>query len=266
MIKKITVSLTPPILVKVGRILLSSVKKIKKTNQLYGYSNQILVSNVVSKTIEAKNRINENDLLAMESFRIAFAVMSCRKHPQSILDFGGGAGYQYFNLSKISTQRYEWSIIETNELVDQAKKNQQLQDISFYKSIEDFQSSSPKAVDLVFCSRVLQYLPDPISACRQMRDLLPKNIFITGVTLSPDSKSHGLTQVSMLSSNGPGPLPKGIPEHQVSYDFKLIPEDSILNIFSESYELIFRTSEEPVVHIHKNKPISYNGFFFQRRD
>jgi hypothetical protein len=99
-----------------------------------------------------------------------------------------------------------------------------------------------------------------------MNDLLATNIYITGVTLSPDQGTHEMTQISQLSSNGPGPLPQGISDHQVSYGYQLIPEETILEVFSENYELKYRTSEESVVHIHKNKAISYNGFFFMKRD
>jgi putative methyltransferase (TIGR04325 family) len=264
--KQLLVSLTPPFLTKLLKQLFQAIKIIRDTSQIYGYSNQFLVRTVVSKTVEAKKRIFEKDLLAMESFRIAFAALSCEQHPESVLDFGGGAGYQYFNLSKITDKRYKWSIIETNELVLQARQNTALREINFYESLEDFRSSNLEEVDLLYCSRALQYLLDPIATCRQMNDLLAKNIYITGVTLSPDLGKHELTQISLLSSNGPGPLPEGISDHQVSYDFQLIPEESILEVFSEKYELKYRTSEEPVVHIHKNIPISYNGFFFTRRD
>ncbi len=264
--KKLLLSLLPPIFANLFRRFFQAINVMRNTSHIHGYSNEILVKTVITKTVDAKKRIVDRDILAMESFRITFAALSCRKHPETVLDFGGGAGYQYFNLCKITGKKYKWSIIETSELVNQARQNNSLNEIDFHHTLEDFRSSNVDDLDLIYCSRVLQYLPDPIEACRQMESLRATNIYISGVTLSPDSDKHQITQISQLSSNGPGPLPKEIEDHQVSYGFQLIPEDTILEVFLENYELKYRINEEPVVHIHKNKPVSYNGFFFTRRE
>jgi putative methyltransferase (TIGR04325 family) len=257
--------LIPPLILRFIRLTLDFRIKISSNKRVTDYSDEVLTSNVIAKTIRMKGLIAEQDYLTMESYRIAFAVLSCKVHPKNVLDLGGGAGYQFFNLRKITQREYCWSIIETMELVKQAKMNKELTEIKFYNSIAEFQNTEPEEVDLLFCSRALQYFPDPEYVCRQIVALNPRNIFFSGLTLSPDSDFHALTQDSMLSSNGPGPLPEGVKDIPVSYPYQLIPLESILKIFSINYELLYQTVEEAVVHTYKNRAISYQGLFLVRK-
>jgi putative methyltransferase (TIGR04325 family) len=266
MMRRILFLITPPFIVRGVRWLLEvTANKVFKTN-VSDYSNRILIRNTINKTISVKETISERNVLAMESYRIAFGILSCKEHPKVILDFGGGAGYQYFNLTKITGRNYKWYVIETKEFTELANLSPELSEVIFFSTFEEFESENVVDLDLVFCSRALQYAPDPELICKQISNLNPKNIFFTGVTLSPDSEPHNLIQHSMLSSNGPGSLPSGTKDIRVSYQFKLVPIELILKHFEANYQLRFRTSEEPVIHLYKSKAIPYSGIFLTRKD
>lgn len=103
---------------------------------------------------------------------------------QSVLDVGCGPGDNYPMLSK-GRALSDFAGIDISALaVEQAKKNVRGNFLQF-----DIQKTHPAGLwDLVYCSLVMEHLPDDMAALRNMRSVTGKYLLIT--TMAGDFERH----------------------------------------------------------------------------
>jgi hypothetical protein len=116
-------------------------------------------------------------------------------------------------------------------------------------------------IDLVFTSSTLQYCPSPLLALKELTGLNAKYLFITRTPFVESLDSIVTIQTSNLSTNGPGPLPKGFIDRKIKYPITYESRIAIENILTEKYEIQFMTEEGGGSFGFGAEEISMNGYF-----
>jgi putative methyltransferase (TIGR04325 family) len=257
----------PPVLWGVGvKIYFRFIKK-GLTRTIRGYENPMLVKSVIRKTLTARDEIHSTKKINVDANRVFLPFALSKTEITSVLELGGGAGYHFYNAQAAGlTKGVKWAILETSEMCEQVKKSGELQELLFEDSISKVDQLFAGGIDLVYCSRALQYFPDPLSTLHQVCALKPKFIFITGIAFSPDDKIHETQQKSELSNNGPQVKSRESIRTFVEYDIRYLPETMIEQIISKEYSIELRTNEEPAVHTYRGTEIAYRGIWAVRND
>jgi len=136
--------------------------------------------------------------------------------------------------------------------------------LRFFDNLEDARADLG-IVDLVFASSSLQYTSDPLENLRSIISLRPRYIFITRTPFSNLPQQVSTVQPSLLSSNGPGPLPDGWSDRLVNYPITFVPKKAVEELLSEQYLVRFRTREGKASVSSSNEKVDYLGFFCERR-
>jgi len=233
-----------------------------------GYENLLLINTVIEKSITAKNKMESQKLINMDSFRIFVAMALGNGEINRVIDLGGASGYHFFSAMLLPNSRnFEWVVVETPLFSEEAKKREELKEIIFCDNIYEAFSALENDVDLVYCSRALQYIDDPIRVLREICAANPKYIFITGIAFSPDDEIHLYSQRSELQNNGPQVNQRKLQKlEQVEYPLQLFPRKKIEEILTENYSIELRIDEDSQVHLFEGKKIGYNGLWAVRRD
>jgi putative methyltransferase (TIGR04325 family) len=235
-------------------------------NQQSGYENLELINSIIDKTVIIKESMQAERRIYIDSFRVFAALILGNRDVTRVVDLGGAAGYHYFNLkTALPSKELKWTIVETSLFCEVASRREELHPLIFCDNLEEAFSQSGE-VDLLYSSRALQYLNDPIKTLNEICKLAPKFIFLSGIAFSPDKDIHVYEQISKISSNGPqidGVRPS---TKKVRYNLKLIPQQAIEEILEIEYVILLRISEEPLVHIYKGQIIPYTGLWAVRKD
>jgi len=92
-----------------------------------------------------------------------------------------------------------------------------------------------------------------------------RNIFVTRTPFSLAEPVNGARQYSLLSSNGPGPLPPGYEDKTVEYPIYIMNLGDFLEKFNGCFELRFEIREEIAGFRIDGKPYDNYGFYFSRK-
>ena len=256
----------PPALLILARNTLSFITRDRTDNNFVSYENPKLIKSVIEKTIIAKQNILGNHQINIDSFRILAAFALGKNEINSIVDLGGAAGYHYFTAkSAFPESELKWAVVETKMLVQAAQDKNDLKEIIFCNTIQQAFTSLSNNVDLVYSSRAFQYIDEPIATLKEITALKPRYIFLTGIAFSPDDDVHEIIQVSALRDNGPQSSNRKSRNTKIMYKLQLFPRAVIEDILKTDYNIELRIDEDPVVHIYKGKPISYNGLWAVRK-
>lgn len=136
------------------------------------------------------------------------------------------------------------------------------------KFFDDIESSLEKGepLDLVMASSSLQYCNSPARALNDLVNLGAKYLFITRTPFSLTQKTLISTQRSMLSENGPGPMPAGFVDELIEYPITYIPKFEALQIIESKYRVRFSLLEESGSLYFDNLAVNnYYGFFCERK-
>jgi putative methyltransferase (TIGR04325 family) len=259
--------LLPPIILSLAVKLYGKLKNNVIRKNLSGYENPILVENVIKKSLSAKESIFAEKKINLDAIRVFLPFALAKIQIKSVLEFGGGAGYHYFNAAAAGlVDEINWTIVETPEFCKQASNYKELSKIKFIHNLESANSIEHEDVDLIYCSRALQYFDDPFKTLRQILSINAKYLYLTGITFSPDNEIHEYTQKSLLSSNGPQAEEIETANFLVDYKLQLLPERMVEKEITQFYSIELRINEEPVVHLFRGKEIPYKGIWAIRRD
>jgi putative methyltransferase (TIGR04325 family) len=256
----------PPILILFARELKNVLMRAGKSPEISGYENPVLVKAVISRSIKAKQQIVLERTLKIDSFRVFLPFALAKSEISKVIELGGGAGYHYYNAKEArANQELDWVIVETGEMCAQASTNQELAEVSFRPNLEAAFEKLSRGVDLVYCSRALQYFPDPIAVIEKVCEFKPKYLFFTGIAFSHNENMHCMSQNSVLSSNGPQNATEEERKTIVHYELNLIPRKKFEEILNVGYTIELRTKEEPGVHYFEGHEIPYEGIWAVRK-
>ena len=153
--------------------------------------------------------------------------------PLKVLDFGGGCGFNYFNVVSAIRSPLRWAVVETATM---AKRATALATGRFEVFTEIAAAANALgSIDLVHASSALQYAPDPLATLKELVALRARHFLLARFPVWRGNQIVGL-QPSPLSSNGIGPMPPGIADRQVQYPITFPNFDAVTNVLAE-YEV-----------------------------
>jgi putative methyltransferase (TIGR04325 family) len=228
-----------------------------------GYSMQDLTDVVVKKNIAMKHSLTRDSYLSREATRTLMSIgFALNSKSVRILDFGGGGGYHY-TLARLALGeecRIKWNIVETEAMCHSARIIAD-DSLKFFSTISAAEKDLG-CVDLLLTSSALQYCPDPIAYLKDLLAVSAKYLYITRTPFFPGQQTLVSVQSSMLSHNGPGPLPDGYTDQEILYPISYVPLDQIETLIQEKYTIRFKVLEEPGNLFIDNQAVNaYYGFF-----
>lgn len=228
-----------------------------------GYSMHELTEVVVKKNIALKKSIKRDSFLGSEATRTLLGIgFALNSKSLRVLDFGGGGGYHY-TLARHALGdgcQIKWNIIETESMCQAglAIANDHL------KFFRDTASAADDLgyVDLIFSSSSLQYCPDPIGSLKELLAVSAKYIYITRTPFLNGEDTLVSIQGSMLSHNGPGPLPDGYVDQEILYPISFVPINHVEALIKDKYNIRFKVLEDAANLFVEGKPVNtYYGIF-----
>lgn len=260
----------PPVLLNLFHASKQSSKRYKNYDEAFAscqdnaYSFSELVKVVIEKNITFKNNLSKhNAIFDLGALRTLVAIGLANKGVGiNIIDFGGGGGYHHAIACKAlgeNGKKLEWHVVET---WDMAKEAQRIADknLKFYSNIDDAIRDF-EVIDLVFTSSALQYCPSPLLALKALTELNASYLFITRTPFVESLDDVVTIQTSTLSTNGPGPLPKGFNDRKIKYPITYASRFTVEAILSEKYKIQFMTEEGVGSFGFGREKISMNGYF-----
>lgn len=209
--------------------------------------------------------VPELDLGAMRTL----VGLACAKSPSGtlrVLDFGGACGYHYFiaRLALGEGQALDWRVVETPAMVHAASELAS-RELSFFTSISEAVESWQEPPELVFASGVVQCVSEPLEVCRSLVDIGAETLFITRTGLSEDETTRAIVHHSSLSSNGPGPLPRGFADKAIRYPTTFVPATHVEKVVESRYHIVARVIEDVGTYRAGRTPINMFGYLGRRR-
>jgi putative methyltransferase (TIGR04325 family) len=161
--------------------------------QSSGYdANEILVRVKAStETVLRGEAAFERDGVAFGSPEYRWPVLAgllevaAREGELKVLDFGGSLGSTYWQHRKFLTGlKVSWGVVEQSEFVTAGKELNQ-SSIDFFPNVTDYLKS--RTPNVVLLSSVLQYLPSPEQALRELLATPASTVILDRTPMSADS-------------------------------------------------------------------------------
>lgn len=216
----------------------------KKADEIGTYENRLLAE-VVSKKTEIFIDTNEVKFLPNLNYLALTTAFLSLTEIRTVTDFGGAAGIHYYLTEKLLPNLKSWNVIETQAMVD-FQKNNQNKKLTF-STLENLYQA-PNQSDLLYLSSSLQYVKDPTITLKKLMANNPKLILISRTPFNHSDLKIKFTQTSKLSSNGPGPLPKGYKDCKIEYEVNIPNYKQIIDLLEENYSIhwVCAESEEMI--------------------
>lgn len=231
---------------------------------LYGYQNPDLVGSIVERNVIFRREVRASKIPAEALSTIAGVGMAIQgANSLCVVDFGGGGGNHHAIAQKAFPDiQFNWTVIETREMVHLSKKKISEPGLTFIDDIKKFHGSP----DLIFSNSAIQYSENPLEVYEALRNLKPKFIFLTRTPFSINNEVIKYTQKSQLSSNGPR-VELDFPQEKidVTYEVTIIPKTQMLEILSQEYEVTCTFAEGKWDITRFGDSVVNHGFFLTRK-
>lgn len=180
----------------------------------------------------------------------------------AVADFGGACGAHYYETRRLIPGEIsmKWQVIETAAMVNSAYKHElHTHELNFFADVEQVRA------DLFYLSSSLQYVPDPYGLLDTLVSRAYPYILFNRMMLDMVSdEDEIIIQQSLLSANGPGPMPDGEEDAIITYPHTTLSQKKFLKKFEADYDLVF-TFAEPSGKINGSEHIFGGGFLFRRK-
>lgn len=270
--KSLLKQLLPPLLLKVLKRSHTHLRAYKTYEdaiaacQKDAYQSNDLVKVVVDKNLAYKDKVEQEAIFDLGTLRTLIGLgLSKTSDSLNVIDFGGGGGYHYTIASNAfgNSTQLKWNVVETTAMASEAQRIANL-NLKFFDNIAEA-SKDLESIDLIFTSGALQYCPSPLTFLKQLADINAKYIYITRTAFTDAEEDIFSTQVSHLSSNGPGPLPIGYVDKLMTYPITYVSQSKAEAILKEKYHIQFKIIEDKAAYIVGNKEIDMFGYFCVRK-
>lgn len=189
-----------------------------------GYEAADIVGTVFAKTVANRGTL---PLTSTNAFTLLSLLGGGR-----VIDFGGACGVEYFNARRLlpPDRPIEWTVVETPAMVARAAPlaNGELR---FVTSIAGL------TADVVHTSGTLQCVDDPLTHLARLVAVGARFMVFNRLGLSLGDQVVSVHE-SMLSWNGPGPMPAGMPDRLVRYPFVFPSRADFLAILGDRYDVV----------------------------
>ena len=233
--------------------------------QRNAYQAEEIVQVVIEKNDRFRRRLQSQTSLDHGALRTLIALgLSNVNGRLNVLDFGGGGGYHHAVAVKALGTAFpmRWNVVETPAMVKAAKRLER-PGLKFFDDL-DAAATDLGDVDLVFASGSLQYCPHPVDFLRRLVNVGGRYLFITRTPFAESGEDIVSRQESMLSSNGPGPLPDRFEDLKISYPITYASRSAVESILREKYEIRFHIAEDEAGFQVAGQPMAMSGYFCAR--
>lgn len=214
----------------------------KKTN-VEGYENDVLVETILRKTAALRDAARIDEVVAGETLLPTLLGVETSKgvEPLRVLDFGGAAGFHYFVAKQAHpSYRLRWAVVETHAMAKAAAShaNEELQFFADATSALDWLGG----LDLFHSNSAIHYVPEPEPMVERLVRLKAPVMLWARIFLG--DRREKLLQKSRLADNGPGPLPPGIRDREVTYPATRLARRDFLAVHEKmGYRLVWQGRE-----------------------
>jgi hypothetical protein len=224
-----------------------------------GYNHETIFQKVKEATLKVKNNeaVYERDSVIFDKIEYAYPLAAflmwsmANKDNLDIIDFGGSLGSTYFQ-NRFFLEKFanvNWNIIEQKKFIDIGKEFFEDDTLHFYYSVDQCIKHSPRKIDTIIFSSVLQYLPSPYEL---LNDILLndfKQIIIDITTVHEDDYDRITIQQ----------VPPSI--YTASYPTWFFSERKFINFFEgKGYKLVSDWNLQFNINLGKQK-----GYFFIKK-
>jgi putative methyltransferase (TIGR04325 family) len=272
--KKMLKELIPPILISAMKRqrsarspLFDSYQAALDSCDAHGYQGSDVVSVVVRKNSVYREKIRSSRVLGLDSLRTIVGLVALGSRSSlKVLDFGGGGGAHYSIARAVLGKETEirWNVVETDAMAAAAESKLAGGGLRFFNDIGKAVADLGD-VDLVFTSGALQYTPDPLAFLADLISVKAPHLFITRTAFNDADDVVISVQTSMLSSNGPGPLPAGFKDHEIRYPITFARKTEAERLLRDSYEIRFFVEEDRDEYSVHGEPFHLYGYFCDLR-
>jgi putative methyltransferase (TIGR04325 family) len=262
----------PPALVQWGRARLGRSHRFGPSHASWleacaaasGYDATVILRRVSDASRKVRDGLAayERDSVLMDQIEYAFPVVATlataavgRGGALAVLDYGGALGSSYreckaFLGSAVSPLR--WFIVEQEGFVRVGRSEFETDELRFAESVgAAAAAASTQRFDVALFSSVLQYLPDPAQALREVLELAPSYVVIDRTIMS-DCRVN----VARVQS-----VPKHI--YGASYPVWILSRSQLISQLSASYELVSEHASLPFPELEAIGA-SLRGLIFRR--
>lgn len=152
-----------------------------------------------------------------------------------VADIGGAAGIHLHKLRPHLHPTTAWHVVETPAMFSAVAW------AGGGVSGAYFRRDVPDGAWLALFSGSLQYAASPMALLASVRDFRPQWLIVSRLCLS-NGPTRLETQKSKLSTNGPGPLPRGFRDEVVRYERTVLNRSEFLAGFA-GYDLVLEWAE-----------------------
>jgi len=217
------------------------------------YNNEDIIKIVSAKTKRIQ-ALSLDELSGHIPFRVLFAVLNIYKEKKTkirVLEIGGACGAAYHIMSFfISDIIEEWIILETQKMVDEARKVNVHPNLKFVSDFNTIDSS--KQFDLIIAVGALQYVPDMGEFIVTLSKLNALNIFLSRqvFSLNADHIIYSIQETQLLN-HGTGENPLIGLENKTTYQpITYMPLQLCMKKMEQcGYRLIFKADESEASNI-----------------
>ena len=166
------------------------------------------------------------------------------ERPLDVLELGGACGGTFFELDHLLPGRIRsWDVVEVAETAEAGRRRFQNDRLKFFDDL-DSAVRGRGSRDLVMTQGGLQCMPDPMATLDRLIELGCPWVYISRFEVSDDlERPIAVRLLDRLSSNGPGPIPRGLADRKTSYPVTFFPGETIRSRTSGSYRIEFSFSE-----------------------
>jgi putative methyltransferase (TIGR04325 family) len=229
----------------------------------HGYELDDLVNVVYLKTKALTKKLNTEQYLSLtevmsQSLTAVLLTAIVRENNSiKVIDLGGACGLHY-SIAKIflgDKIKLHWAVVETRKMAQKARALQ-TEELRFFESISDAHNEFGD-IDLFHSSGAIQYVPDPEITIPEIMNSGAPVLFLSRLALLTGNKKYLVSvQESMLSANGPGPLPPGIKDRKCRYPISYIGKEWLESQISLKYRKVLNFGETVVGTIDRQSIIS----------
>lgn len=232
------------------------------------YQNIELCDMIADKTIVFRDGlIQQPNTLSPTSVFLLAAINhvrnTCDLTSMTVLDFGGACGAHYFDIRRFLPEAFQlkWIVVETPQMVLAAKsKKIETPELVFVDSMNNL-----PAIDFVHSSSALQYTPKPYEFLEDLLKVNAKAILFNRMMFNENDKDLITIQQSLLSANGPGPMPKQYTDKMISYPHTTLSFNKFNERVLQTYQSTWVFNEDTGSYKIGNEPIIGRGLFYTKK-
>lgn len=234
------------------------------------YQDEELCNMIADKTLAYIETLKVKPLLLKPStvylaFALNYVANTSGKKNISILDFGGACGAHYYEARNMVPDDIglNWIVVETEQMTRSAiSRGHAKGELSFVNRIEDVKGP----IDFVHSSSTVQYVPAPYMFLQNLVDCNAKMMLFNRMMFNKNNADIITVQRSLLSANGPGKLPAGYSDRQVSYPHTVMAISKMYSTMQNGgYECLAEFDESSGTISLGNEQILGKGLLFVKK-